>query len=149
MKPIPFPSKGQICDRCGKNIFAFTTPNGADWTTCPICGYNCLCCHGSYHISNESNESNERDEFNKLDLEYHYCFECNILYTEGRIHAENGCTDSIYWGKLIESYTYKDITYEGMPQFESISECAKLLSQMQLNWQCTGFGDCSNAYYKQ
>lgn len=51
MKPIPIPSKGQKCYRCHKNIFAFETPSGADYTNCPICGKPCECCTNQNYIS--------------------------------------------------------------------------------------------------
>ena len=111
MKNIPFPDIGQDCPICKINIFALITPNGADFTTCPICGdYNTL---------------------DPSDLEgYYYCLSCKILYDGGCIHSYNGSNDNIFYGRLIESYQYDNIKYIGMPQFESLDECKNILQNI-------------------
>ena len=53
MEPIPFPYEGLSCLRCGKNVFAYDTPNGGDYANCPICGNGCLCCYDFYECGTD------------------------------------------------------------------------------------------------
>lgn len=135
-------NKGQSCERCNNDmIFQVTTPVGADFHTCPLCG----------NWTDDLKEE-ELDLFLE-ELECLYCKRCNIVYYYGCSHAVNGCTDDLYYGKIVTSYTYQGNVFNGMPQFESIEECTKLLkeSQLLLNWECMCIQNsckgCPKAYY--
>ena len=41
---IPEKHKSRKCWHCKKHVFAVTTPSGADYYTCPLCGNGCSCC---------------------------------------------------------------------------------------------------------
>ena len=118
MKNIPFPEGGYNCPDCNLNIYALLTLNGMDFTTCPICNYT--------NINNPDSLGG-----------FYFCEQCHIIYDGGCVHSySDKMKDSIFYGRLIESYTFLDEYYIGMPQFESIEECQRLLADLSLNWKC-------------
>lgn len=143
-------NKGQKCERCNDpDVFQVTTPIGADYTTCPLCG------NWTDDITEEEDTLLEKleEEINKW---YYYCKRCNIIYDLGCYHAINGCTDNIYYGKVVKEYKEKekDNKIIGMPQFDSIQEYVTLIKQLELIWECKCKlnGDCKrcpNQKYKE
>ena len=120
-----------VCYGCNLTGFLCTTPSGADYTTCPCCR--------QMDFKNESAPfSNPMDleasgKLNRLfwadetvgepdiRLEYEYCRACKIIFDAACIHAENGCTSSVYHAHFIASWKNIEtgVTYEnGMPQFD-------------------------------
>ena len=71
----------------------------------------------------------------------------------GCIHGENGCSDGVFYGKLIKSYTYKNIKYEGMPKFIDIQTMYNLFPSLKLEWQCMCYisncESCEKAHYPE
>lgn len=140
---IQLPDKGNMCQQCKKHIFALLTPSGGDYVTCPLCGNGCLCCGFS-----------TLDYDSDCEIDEHYCNGCNILFNIGCTHSVNGCTDGIYYGKLIKSYTYQNITYDGMPKFKSFTHMFKILPHIKkINWQCMCYisncKSCTHAFYPE
>ena len=134
---MPLPKKGYNCDSCKVTLIIYT-PNGGDFATCPICGL------GDY-----GNDLYEED-FDKVDDDFEcciYCPHCHILYRGGPcIHAHRGCTDSVAYGTLIESFEYNGILYNGMPVFKSKKE-AEIIIEKLLNKKniCTCRGNCETS----
>jgi hypothetical protein len=52
----------------------------------------------------------------------YFCPYCKILYYEGCVHAENGCSASVYNGHFVKKWSWRGEVYNGMPQFDSINE---------------------------
>ena len=134
MKNTELPVHGQICKWCNKNVFICETTSGGDYTTCPICSKDCLCSvnnvNGKCPLSIEDGQHEETNEV-------HFCGDCKIIYQLGCIHRSLGHNESVYYGKLVSKYkTDKDITYDGMPIFDSIEECHNLINKLELTWMC-------------
>lgn len=136
MKFIPFPEKGIVCS-CGDAMFISYTPNGGDYDTCPVCGY------GDYDIDDNI------DYDSNLDI-HNYCRKCKILYDLSCVHAVNGCTSDYYYGKLVKSFKFNGIEYQGCPIFDSHYDYVKCANLYELEWICScksNCGDCKNAAY--
>jgi hypothetical protein len=77
----------------------------------------------------------------------------HILFSTGCRHGDNGCTDDIYFAKLVKEYTYEGIVYEGMAYFKSFDECVEKLPGIGIVWECTcnrknkEEKDCMKAHY--
>lgn len=140
IKSRPIPETGVPCYWCGKKMFAGDTPQGADCTSCPICKSGCWYPIPYYY--DEDKGEVVKDE-NYQGPNYNYCDQCNIVFGLGCTHGVNGCTDDIYHGRLVYSYEYGGEKHDGMPVFESVKHCRKVLPNMKLNWFCT----CNNNQY--
>jgi len=136
------------CYSCNKNMFVCYTPNGADYKTCP------LCTRGDFY--NLCNEEEDKKYFEKyvndndnIYTQYNFCKFCKIIFKLGCIHAQEGCTESCYNAHLISKYKYKDETYDGMPQFDSVDEWYNELNNIIiLNWICINNSlKCNKASY--
>lgn len=133
---LPTTSKSKCCGY----DFIISTSSGGDFIHCPIC----------------SNFIESYDDFGIDDDNFDYptyCDKCKIFFDTGCKHAENGCTDSTFFAKFIESFEYNGIIYDGMPLIESIKDYAKLYKNFTFNWICTHPSNpincmCLNASYK-
>lgn len=137
----PIPENGIKCWKCDDSVFQVLTPYGADYHTCPICA--------EPDISNTDDMTYDEwfswhDPKGDCDYDFNYCNKCNILFSTGCIHAENGCTDGIYYGSLVSSWEYENKIYYGMPKFKSFRDCYNLISKLKLTWicMCTKIGGC-------
>jgi hypothetical protein len=119
MKNIIYFDKNVTCYCCKKKDFFCYTPNGADYTTCPLCdgidqnyNYSSNSVYDNYDLTDEDNQCNL----------YSFCDRCKLVYDVGCIHATVGCTDNCYNAHFIGKYKYKDNIYIGSPQFDDIDE---------------------------
>lgn len=100
----------------------FTTPSGADYTTCPLCGQN-IDDNDSDNSAEIVNDNNTKIDDNNNNSEYClYCNKYGIVFRDGCIHAMNGCTDSVYYAQLIYKVIINGEFVEGMPVFDSHKE---------------------------
>ena len=120
----PILKAGQKCYNCNKMIFAVYTPSGADYNTCPICH------NGDWDVDYDDDWDVDYDD--DWDYDYYYCDKCNILYDFDKMHAVEGCTDNIYYGKLVTKYKLNGKLIEGMPKFESYKHYLHLKPQLEL-----------------
>ena len=119
MEIIPVPTIGHECFDCKKNIFAVTTPLGGNVATCPCCGSiftkTIWVCNDFVEMYNQETEY-EEEKYEDCELA-EFCGDCKIIFDIGCIHAINGCTDGVFYGMLVTSFTLgscKDVIY-GMP----------------------------------
>ena len=140
----PIPDAGICCRRCDEGQCKFLTilQQDANCNDCPFCGY-----WGGQRIPYYYSVNNKArtccDNCRLKTANANYCINCRILYNEGCIHAENGCSDDIYHAQLVYSYQCNSQKYEGMPVFESAEHCCAVLPNLKLNWFCT----CNNNQY--
>lgn len=108
----------QKCTSCKRIGYYCWTPMGADFETCPLCGK---------YFSEEHNITNE-----KLDL--NYCIDCHVMSEVGCMHAAGGCTDNDYIGHVVCKWRDKttNITYDGMPYFESEKEWLNRIDDIEV-----------------
>jgi hypothetical protein len=121
-----------------------TTPNGADWTTCPMCG------EIDFRNYTFVYDKNLYNKYYNDDDQLLYCNHCNIVFDDwGCTHASNGCTDDVLNGHLICEWKYENETYIGMPQFENYEEYFNKIKNIEiLKWGCPNNGiHCSRAFY--
>ncbi len=140
------------CFECnGYGLFC-ETPQGADWSTCPMC-------HSADYINKMYIENDKIDsKYDKFINDNNFtcfCEYCLTVFDTGCIHIFHGCTDSIYNGHLVSKWKNK-VTgeiFEGMPVFDSIDEWAdKYYDSVEiLEWCCPGNGiACTrNGYYSK
>ncbi len=106
------------CNYCNLKGFFCSTPNGADFETCPCCG--------AYDFLNDCVNSTKydflfEDEFeNDMRNQYRYCKFCKIIFRLGCDHYNGGCTDNVYNAHFVKKWKHKvtGIEYEGMPLFD-------------------------------
>jgi len=91
-----------------KDIHFITTPQGANYITCPFC--------------NEWIDSSDDNYFENIEMEY--CAHCKILFDLGCVYAELGCTDDIYYAKLVSKWEYNGEVHDGMILFDNYIELA-------------------------
>lgn len=124
----------KTCSECNTVGFFVATPNGGDYTTCPLCAqYN--------------------DDECEFDL--YFCSSCKILYDLGCRHSHNGCTDDIWNAMLMTEFTHQGKTHKGMLVFDddkSAVEFRTLISngKLQAKFQCMCGGKshtCKKASY--
>ena len=145
MKIIPLPKSGAGCHRCKKDLIVYTTPNGADYATCPLCDQ----CVDYYDDDNDDNDNN--DDNNNNNIPDFFCNKCGILFKDGCMHAMNGCTDGVYYAQLIYQVTIDGKTINGMPVFDSLLEAKNIYPSLNCQWVCSCEGienQCANASYK-
>ena len=108
------------------NSLTVETPWGADVFTCPLCGRD-----DDYHtfLYEEDPFYFDKEGDNKSEC-HHYCRDCHILYDASHVQEDRGCTDSVYYGKLIESFEYNGILYNGMPAFKSKKEAEEIIEKL-------------------
>ena len=99
------------------------TPCGADYFTCPIC----------YTGSDTFIDDNE-DE-NEYSISWcRYCLDCNIIFDAGCVLSRRGCTDSVYNGLLINSFSNESNNrIHRMPVFNSYDENAIITARDEAN----------------
>ncbi len=124
----PIPATGSPCGCCGKPMFAVETPAAAEYYTCPLC-----------------EEWAGRAE-HQLDAGV-YCAGCGIIFDTGRVHAENGCEDSVYSAMLVESFTVGGETTRGMPRFKSMADFERAEKFVAFNWVGTKHPHCEKAFH--
>lgn len=115
--------------------FTCCTPDGGEYTECPICG------GFPYQYDLEYDEDTTDNE--DIDL----CERCLILYKVGCVYIAAGCTDSTHNGHFVGKW--KDLStnevYIGMPQFESIDEWKEKINKIEiLEWVCPNNGKYSD-----
>ena len=102
------------CFMCKKSGFFVQTPDGADYTTCPLCTKR-------DYASTLPYTWNDDMKYNDMRIMYSYCSSCKIMFDYGCIHAICGCTDDVYNAHFIKQW--KDLQtgeiYTGMPQFDN------------------------------
>ena len=108
---------------------------GGDSVTCPLC-------------ESTSNSINDED-FNDTDDDVPiYCKNCNSVFMFDETHACNGCTDSVYYGKLVYEYEYGEKKYNGMPMFESFSQFKSMYPHLKMKFKImTEVKPCDKASY--
>ena len=121
-------TSGIACHRCGEKIFAITTPNGADCITCPLCRK--LIAHSDDNMV----KVNE-------DTYMTYCTNCKIIFGLGCDHAENGCTDNVYYAEFIGELTNNKTSIK-MPIFGSHDEIKYVLEKTKYKHICMCKGKC-------
>ena len=130
-----------MCDSINR-LYLCDTPDGADWTSCPLCnGYRTtlpLCYN--YNKGDIEQASFIRDDSKQCDLSddeefndnmqessYIYCIKCKVLFQIGDYYMERGCTDSTYHALMIYKYQINGHVVDGIPTFESYEKCKYLL----------------------
>lgn len=137
------------------SFFTCETPDGADWTTCPLCNGYRTTIMAHYKLSNNILEDDIEyikddlracdidnddlfDEINKIvDIEdIIYCIKCKIIFKCGSVYIERGCTSSTYFASVVKSFIFNDQIYEGMPIFKHHLHWKKLLktNKISLKW---------------
>ena len=116
------------CEEYG--FFSITDIN----TTCPFCG----------KCDNDDYDNNDH-----LNIDFHFCDNCGILFKIGCTHAVNGCATNIYNAHVINLWTYYDTIFEGMPQFDNVTElCNKWNNIKILELKCLNSGKhCIRCHY--
>jgi hypothetical protein len=127
--------EGIKCFNCKKMVFAVTTPFGGDSVTCPLC--------------DSTSNSIYDEDFNDTDDDVPiYCKNCNSVFMFDKTHASNGCTDSVYYGKLVYEYEYGEKKYNGMPVFESFSQFKSMYPNLNMKFKImTEVKPCEKASY--
>jgi hypothetical protein len=132
---IVYPEKNTLCQCRG---FFCTTPNGADYTTCPFCeGTEYKYHNWENFIKYESDENN--------NIHHNFCDKCGVLYEAGCTHKVYGCTDDLYNAHVVRKWkdTLTGNIYIGMPQFENSEEWKSNVNNIEiLEWVCVGAGHC-------
>lgn len=148
MEIVPIPTIGQKCCNCKKNIFAVTTPLVGDIATCPCCGSmftkNIWVCNDFVEIYNQEKEY-EEEKYEDCDI-FEFCDFCKIIFGIGCVHANNGCTDSVFYGMLVTSFTlgYYDNVIYGMPVIKNDSDLENLRN---VKMECMHCFDPENMKY--
>ena len=144
--------QNQICRDCNKKQFYCVTPNGGDYTTCPICDGR----EFKYDIYNHRDPSTFYDNYEDEDTHnYNYCKDCGIIYDNGCTHKVFGCTDDLYNAHFIGKWEHLEtnIIYIGMPYFESVKDWEDNASKVKiLEWICPNtykHCDSDNGYCKK
>lgn len=145
IQPIPTPKIGQCCWRCNKMIFAIVTPNSD--VRCAICGNNSdvsLCdCPLDKPDSCYTCNNSELD-----DVEY--CSDCKTIFKFGNTHANNGCSEDIFFGDIVKEYKFKkdEKWIIGTPYFKTDKILKDNLNNMKFKWINKDHkGYCTNASY--
>ena len=137
------------CSSCDLNGFFCYTPKGGDYITCPLCNNPE---YGTYTVKPEYDINKFYDDENDL-RNILYCDSCRILFKLGCIHAENGCSQSIFNGHLIGKWQDKTTneTYNGMPQYDSLDEWYNEVNNIKiLGWICPNKSwHCNKAAYPE
>jgi hypothetical protein len=136
MEIIKLPKTKNTCYYC-KRIGYFTySGGGGDYFFCPIC--NSLIHEFCSGLENENGIL--------------CCNKCKIPFMFGCIHGENGCTDGIHHTLFIKKFTLNNITYDGIPKFETYDDVCLNIDKLDCEWYCTcndNQYDCPNAFYKR
>jgi hypothetical protein len=124
MKNIVCVKQIQQCFLCNTPGFFGTTPNGADYNTCPCCGNNDYLAESTDTKIDELWRKPDEEFQDDMRTKYLYCVLCGILFKLGCTHAANGCTDDVYNGHFIKRWKNKCTgeIYEGMPCFDNANE---------------------------
>jgi hypothetical protein len=134
----------------GCDYYVCDTPNGADWTTCPMCnGDNTLymdfklkegrdetSIHNLNHYS-DCDYTDDEDERDDVDGgRTIYCIDCKIIFRVGGYYIERGCTDSTYYAEMVSSFKVGDQEIKGIPRFKSHKQWKRLLrnKKLTLKW---------------
>jgi len=123
MKSIPIP----------KILRFVSTPRGADYFTCPLCGT-----WSDSFVADDPDESCTDDVY-----VCHFCNDCGIVFHAGCEAIRRGCTDSDYNPIIIIQFTdeKQDIINE-IPIFESYEEMKKQLPTLNPVLKCMCDDEC-------
>ena len=150
MKNITSVASGVSCSLCKLNGYICFTPNGGDYTTCPLCNYGE---YGSSPTEENYDTGDFIDDDNDLRnrLYYLYCDNCRVLFQTGCKHAENGCSASYFNGHMVGKWKYKGVIYIGMPQFDDVHDWYNNVNDIEiLEWVCPNKGvHCDRAGYPE
>ena len=116
-----------LCTSCKIQYFICFTPNGGDYITCPLCNG----IEYKYKIYPHENYDDGDDD----DMHYeNYCDNCGILYINGCLHLEEGCTDSTYNAHFISKWMYIPTgeIFNGMPYFENSDDWKKEIMNIKI-----------------
>lgn len=119
-KPIQdFIDSAKIC-HCGQKVLYLSFPNGADYTTCPICrkyGYNVK----GLNLNNSD------------DISENYCTLCKIVFDFSHDHCTRGCYNFPYAEILCDGtdvVIFNDIkeAYDNLnnPSFKLLCTCRNM-----------------------
>ncbi len=138
------------CYQCKVNGFFITTPDGADYETCPCCG------KGEYlSYKNQNNDKYAflyEDEYeNDMRSKYDYCDQCNIIFDVGCLHHNGGCTDNVFNAHFIKRWRHKETNeeFDGMPLFEGPEDWFQHANEVEvLEMYCPHQGNiCKKTYH--
>jgi len=120
---------------CCESGFFTKTPNGGDYTTCPLCenGDWESTISNTYMNTLQSHYKSFMNEDGSLGSEnYSFCNECKILFNIGCVHSMNGCTSNIYNAHLIGKWRHQGNTYTGMPRFDTLIEYITTIKDIEI-----------------
>lgn len=132
------------------------TPFGGEYIKCPICENRVdEYYHDLYMASDENENVNNPDNklykilFKKLDISFaHYCIRCHLLFDKCCTYEAQGCTDDIYYAKVITECEINGKLYKGIPLFcketeEQLSEeDCYILENAKFTYNCECPGNC-------
>ena len=151
MKNITSVASSVKCPGCRLNGYICFTPNGGDYTTCPLCNYGQYGSSREYDERYKMNTIDDEDEDDLRNLAY--CEGCRIIFDMGCIHAEEGCSASYLNGHMIGKWKYKtkEEIYIGMPQFDDLADWYNHVNDIEiLGWVCPNNGvHCDKAGYPE
>jgi hypothetical protein len=135
-----------------KSKFIMSSENGGDIRYCGICDngwYDSCILLDTITYKYYKDEDGCSDSVECIE----YCDKCNILMNYSHIHANNGCSDSLYYSTFISKYSYEGIVFEGMPIFRSLESAKTLLLNeslkiLEMKCSCNG-GYCIHASYPE
>ena len=140
MNITDIPARGALCKLCKQKKFILQICKKAicndrsflevDCITCPICATMFKMTRVKCDIINDN---------------IYFCDTCKILFQVGCVHAYNGYSNNIFYGKLIYEIMDKEsFIKRGMPIFESYDDMLKLINNVKYKWLCMCEGNCSD-----
>jgi hypothetical protein len=140
-----------------------STPNGGDYTSCPLCDMflrNWKDKHNDGVITHDDNMHEE--DANVIGLftnssdpneDIFYCLNCDILFRDTHTYACNGCTDDISNSDMVYRYIFDGVEYTNkFPSFQSFA-CFKTLVEskrlhiLEMKCTCNGIKSSREASY--
>lgn len=126
MKNIIQFNNNVTCGNCNIRGFFTTTPNGGDYTTCPLCGE----ADWDYKFYGKDTHREYIEKYGYIEkgmvmlghTSFNFCGNCNVMFNSGCMHASNGCDSSVYNGHLVRKWKYDNNIYVGMPCFDNDAE---------------------------
>jgi hypothetical protein len=135
-------------------FFLCDTPDGADWTTCPVCeGYSekttvpfffnlkdyfdeskvgavISDCRQQYDMTDDEDVGDYDDNGDLI-----FCIRCKVPFQLGNTFIERGCTSSTYHAKMIKQFTLNGETHTGIPTFKSYKQFKKLVKNKRISFK--------------
>ncbi len=147
------------CTKAKSLYFLCDTPQGADWTTCPVCeGYSeqttipfCFDlkdyfnenatgavisdCRQQYDMTDDDEVGDDDDNADLI-----FCIRCKVPFQLGTTFIERGCTDSTYHARMVKQFTFKGETHKGIPTFKSYKQFKKLVKNKKISFTWSKMG---------